>query len=128
MRARAGGRPAMARMTGARNSWNVKIAEVGKPGSTATGTPSCTARHSGLPGFNATPCTSTPGRTRPATTPAATSPAPLDVPPDSSTMSDASARSSIARSAAGSSGTMPSGTGTPPNSSTAAARIAALLS
>ena len=101
--ARAGGSPAMARSTGATNSWNVKMAEVGKPGSTATGTPSCTARHNGLPGLSATPCTMMPGlRSRPAAV-AARSPAPLDVPPDSSTMSaSASARSIAAARAPGS--------------------------
>ena len=35
-----GGRPAKARITGATNSWNVKIAEVGNPGRITTGLPS----------------------------------------------------------------------------------------
>ena len=56
-----GGKAARARITGATNSWKVKIAEVGNPGSTAIGLPSTTARHSGLPGLSATPWTSTPG-------------------------------------------------------------------
>ena len=43
------GLPARLRMTGAKNSWKVKIAEVGKPGSTATGLPPMTARQSGFP-------------------------------------------------------------------------------
>ena len=37
--AASGGRPALARITGATNAWNVKIAEVGKPGSTTIGFP-----------------------------------------------------------------------------------------
>ena len=52
-------------MTGARNSWNVNIADVGKPGSTATGTGRgdlrITARQSGLPGLSATPWATIPG-------------------------------------------------------------------
>ena len=56
-----GGRPAMARITGATNSWNVKIADVGKPGSTTTGLPSLTARQIGLPGLSATPWATMPG-------------------------------------------------------------------
>ena len=51
------GRPAMARIIGATNAWKVKIAEVGKPGSTTTGRPSVTAMHKGLPGLSATPWT-----------------------------------------------------------------------
>ena len=51
----------MLRSTGATMSWKVNIADVGKPGSTTTGLPSHTARHSGLPGFSATPCTMMPG-------------------------------------------------------------------
>ncbi|GMA79552.1 hypothetical protein GCM10025880_59690 [Methylorubrum aminovorans] len=50
-----GGSPASARTSGTTNSWNVNIAEVGKPGSTTTALPSDTARQSGLPGFSATP-------------------------------------------------------------------------
>jgi hypothetical protein len=49
------GNPAKARITGATNSWKVKIAEVGNPGRITIGLPPVTARHSGLPGFNATP-------------------------------------------------------------------------
>ena len=54
-RAASGGRPARARITGATKAWKVKIAEVGNPGSTASGLPSTTARQSGLPGLSATP-------------------------------------------------------------------------
>ena len=38
--AASGGRPALARITGATKAWNVKIAEVGNPGSTTMGLPS----------------------------------------------------------------------------------------
>ena len=55
------GSPAKARITGATNSWKVKIAEVGNPGRITIGLPPVTARHSGLPGFNATPWTTMPG-------------------------------------------------------------------
>ena len=58
---RSAGRPAKARITGARNSWNVKIAEVGNPGRMTTGLPSVTARQMGLPGLSATPWATTPG-------------------------------------------------------------------
>ena len=61
MRAASGGSPARARITGATKAWKVKIAEVGKPGSTASGLPSTTARQSGLPGLSATPWTRMPG-------------------------------------------------------------------
>ena len=36
---RSSGRPAKARITGATNSWNVKMAKVGKPGRMTTGLP-----------------------------------------------------------------------------------------
>jgi hypothetical protein len=55
VRAASGARPARARITGATKAWKVKIAEVGKPGSTAKGLPPITARQSGLPGLSATP-------------------------------------------------------------------------
>ena len=42
-------------------SWNVNIAEVGKPGRMMTGLPLQTARHSGFPGLSATPCATMPG-------------------------------------------------------------------
>ena len=41
-------RPASRRITGATNSWNVKIAEVGKPGSTTTARPSGRGEADGL--------------------------------------------------------------------------------
>ena len=56
-----GGRPAIRRSTGTIMSWKVNIAEVGNPGRITTGLPSQTARHSGLPGFSATPCAMMPG-------------------------------------------------------------------
>jgi hypothetical protein len=49
------GKPAKVRITGATNSWKVKIAEVRNPGRIAIGLPPVIARHSGLPGFKATP-------------------------------------------------------------------------
>src|SRR5258708_4269895 len=60
MEADSGGRPARRRITGATNSRKVKMADVGNPGSTTTGTGrrpgNCTtARQSGLPGLRATP-------------------------------------------------------------------------
>ena len=61
------GSPAMRRKAGATMSWNVKIAEVGKPGRTTTGLPLQTARQSGFPGLSATPCATMPGEPRPAT-------------------------------------------------------------
>ena len=60
-----GGRPAMRRSTGTIMSWKVNIAEVGNPGRITTGLPSQTARHSGLPGFSATPCAMMPGLSEP---------------------------------------------------------------
>ena len=87
LRDASGGRPALARITGATKAWKVKIAEVGKPGSTTSGLPSTTARQSGLPGLSATPCTTTPGSPSCDTTRCERSPAPFEVPPDSSTMS-----------------------------------------
>ena len=56
-----GGRPAIRRSTGTIMSWKVNIAEVGNPGRMTTGLPSQTARHSGLPGFSATPWAMMPG-------------------------------------------------------------------
>ena len=61
-----GGRPAIRRSTGTIMSWKVNIAEVGKPGRMITGLPSQTARHSGLPGFSATPWAMMPGFAEPA--------------------------------------------------------------
>ena len=55
----------MRRSTGTIMSWKVNIAEVGKPGRITTGLPSHTARHSGLPGFSATPCAMMPGLAEP---------------------------------------------------------------
>ena len=85
--AASGGRPARARITGATKAWKVKIAEVGKPGSTTTGLPPATARQSGLPGLSATPCTIMPGGSRREIMVCERSPAPFEVPPDSTTMS-----------------------------------------
>ena len=68
VRSDSGSRPARARITGATNAWKVKIAEVGNPGSTTTGLLLTTARHSGLPGLSATPCTRMPGSPSRATT------------------------------------------------------------
>ena len=56
-----GGSPAILRSTGTIMSWKVNIAEVGNPGRITTGLPSHTARHSGLPGFSATPWAMMPG-------------------------------------------------------------------
>ena len=106
--AASGGRPARARITGATKAWKVKIAEVGKPGSTAIGLRSATARHKGLPGLSATPWTRMPGLPSCETTRCDRSPAPFEVPPDSTTMShSASARRTARSSAAGSSGNAP---------------------
>ena len=106
--AASGGRPALARITGATKAWNVKIAEVGKPGSTTIGLPSATARQSGLPGLSATPCTTTPGAPSRETMRCERSPAPFEVPPESTTMSQsASASRTAASSAASSSGNAP---------------------
>ena len=55
----------MRRSTGTIMSWKVNIAEVGNPGRITTGLPSQTARHSGLPGFSATPCAMMPGLSEP---------------------------------------------------------------
>ena len=127
--AASGGRPARARITGATKAWKVKIAEVGNPGSTAIGLPSATARQSGLPGFSATPCTRMPGLPSCDTTRCERSPAPFEVPPDSTTMShSSSARRTACSSLAASSGNAPNGTGSPPASAMAAARIAPLES
>ena len=82
VRAASGGSPARARMTGATKAWKVKIAEVGKPGSTTSGLPPITARHNGLPGLSATPCTRMPGVPSRDTTRWDRSPAPFEVPPD----------------------------------------------
>ena len=90
------GRPAMARIIGATNVWKVKMAEVGKPGSTTTGRPSVTAMHNGLPGLSATPWMMIPGRSSRPTAWWARSPAPFEVPPESRTMSEARACSSRA--------------------------------
>ena len=83
-------------MTGATNSWKVKIADVGKPGRITTGTGRLArrrtaARHSGLPGLRATPWATMPGGPSSATTRYDRSPSPLDVPPESSTTSHARA-------------------------------------
>ena len=129
VRAASGGSPARARITGATKAWKVKIAEVGNPGSTASGLPSITARQSGLPGLSATPCTRMPGAPSFDTMRCERSPAPFDVPPESTTMSQAASAVRIASSsAASSSGNAPKGTGSPPASTTAAATIAPLLS
>src|SRR5215470_13779034 len=84
---RSRGTPAYARITGATNSWNVKIADVGNPGRMTTGLPAVTARQIGLPGFNATPCAMTPGSRSSLTTRYERSPAPFDVPPERTTTS-----------------------------------------
>jgi hypothetical protein len=102
-------------MSGATKAWNVKIAEVGNPGSTISGVCPITARQSGLPGLSATWCDK--------------SPAPLDVPPLSTTMSHEASAARMARSSADwSSAIAPNGTASPPASATAAAIMAPLLS
>ncbi len=129
LRDASGGKPALARITGATKAWKVKIAEVGNPGSTTSGLPSATARQSGLPGLSATPCTTTPGSPSCDTTRCERSPAPFEVPPESSTMSQISSAARIASSSAiSSSGKLPNGTASPPVSCTAAATIAPLES
>src|ERR1700723_4442002 len=80
-------RPASILITGATNSWKVKMAEVGKPGSTTTARPPGAARQIGLPGLSATPCATIPGSANSETTRYDTSPAPLLVPPDINTTS-----------------------------------------
>ena len=80
-----------------------------------TGLPSQTARHSGLPGFSATPCAMMPGLPSRAMMRWETSPAPFDVPPDSTSMSLASSALRIADSScASSSGMAPRNTASPP--------------
>ena len=107
----------------------MKIAEVGNPGSTASGLPSTTARQSGLPGLSATPWTMTPGAPSFDTMRCERSPAPFEVPPESTTRSQlSSAVRTAVSSATSSSGKAPNGTGSPPASATAAATIAPLLS
>src|SRR3712207_5694675 len=90
--AASGLRPPRRRTQGATNSWNVKIAEVGNPGRIATGVGPTAPRQIGLPGFSATPWTTTPGALR-ARTRYDRSPAPLLVPPLSRTTSSERARS-----------------------------------
>ena len=127
--AASGGSPARARITGATKAWKVKIAEVGKPGSTTIGLSPITPRQSGLPGLSATPCTRMPGLPSRDTTPCDRSPAPFEVPPESTTMSlCASASRTAFSSAAASSGKAPRLSGSPPASVTAAAMMAPLLS
>ena len=125
---RSAGRPAYARITGARNSWNVKIADVGNPGRMTTGLRRVTARQIGLPGLSATPWATTPGSRSACTTRYEMSPAPLEVPPENTTTSDSRPCASAAASAASSSRMTPRCTGTPPSSPTAAPMIAALES
>ena len=122
-------RPASSRMTGATNSWNVKMADVGNPGSTTTARPLLAARQIGLPGFNATPWATMPGSSSSATTRYDTSPAPLLVPPDSSTTSaNESAWRRRACSGPAASGAMPRRRGSPPISRTASASTCAFES
>ena len=110
-------------------SWKVNIAEVGKPGRMMTGLPSQTARHSGLPGFSATPCAMMPGLPSRAMMRWETSPAPFEVPPDSTSMSlSASALRIAASSAASSSAIAPRKCASPPFSLIAAVTIAPLVS
>ena len=90
-------------MTGATNSWNVKIADVGNPGRMTTGLRCVTARQIGLPGLSATPWATMPGSRSACTTRYEMSPAPLDVPPENTTMSDSSPCASAAASASSSS-------------------------
>ena len=127
--AASGGRPAQARITGATKAWKVKIAEVGKPGSTTTGFLSATARQSGLPGLSATPCTRMPGAPSCETMRCERSPAPFEVPPLKITMSHSDKARRIAASRIfSSSANAPNETGCPPASVTAAATMAPLLS
>ena len=51
LRAASGGNPARARITGATKAWKVKIAEVGNPGSTASGLPSSDRKAKRLAGL-----------------------------------------------------------------------------
>ena len=105
------------------------IARLGKPGRITTGLPSQTARHSGLPGFNATPWAMMPGLPSRAMMRWDTSPAPFEVPPDSTSMSLLSSALRIAASSCSSSSAMaPRNTASPPFSFTAAATIAPLVS
>ena len=124
-----GGRPAIRRSTGTIMSWKVNIAEVGKPGRMMTGLPSQTARHSGLPGFSATPWAMMPGLPSRPMMRWETSPAPFEVPPDSTSMSlSNSALRIAASSAASSSGMAPRKCASPPFSLIAAVTIAPLVS
>ena len=122
--------PASARTTGATNSWNVKMADVGKPGRTTTPFLPLAARQIGLPGLRATPCTRMPGGpSTSSSTRTLRSPGPFDVPPERTTRSaQPSARRSVERIASASSGTMPRGNGSPPSSRTASQIITALES
>ena len=124
-----GGSAAIRRSTGTIMSWKVNIAEVGNPGRITTGLPSQTARHSGLPGFSATPWAMMPGWPSRAMMRWERSPAPFEVPPDSTSMSQfASAPRIAASSFASSSATAPRKIASPPFSFTAAATIAPLVS
>ena len=124
-----GGRPAIRRSTGTIMSWKVNIAEVGNPGRMITGLPSHTARHSGLPGFSATPWAMMPGLPSRPMMRWDTSPAPFDVPPDSTSMSLVSSALRIADSScASSSGMAPRKCASPPFSEIAAVTIAPLVS
>src|SRR5207253_2224338 len=122
--------PASARTTGATNSWNVKMADVGKPGRTTMPFLPLAARQIGLPGLRATPCTRMPGGpSTSSSTRTLRSPGPFDVPPERTTRSaQPSARRSVERIASASSGTMPRGNGSPPSSRTASQIITALES
>ena len=117
-------------MTGTTKAWKVKIAEVGKPGSTTIGFAAATPRQSGLPGLSATPCTRMPGAPSRETTRCDRSPAPFEVPPESTTVSQLESASRTASSSAA----VVVGkyahelTGSPPASMTAAAMMAPLLS
>ncbi len=125
-----GGRPASRRSTGTIMSWNVNIAEVGNPGRMITGLPSHTARHSGLPGFSATPCATMPGLPSRATMRWQTSPSPFDVPPDITTMSNVPQRlaDDLVEHDLRRRGTHRGTTASPPFSTIAAVTIAPLVS
>ena len=118
VRAASGGSPARARITGAMKAWKVKIAEVGKPGSTASGLPSTTARHKRLAGLERDAVDEDAGRAELRHDARATGrPRPSRCRPTARTMSQASSAARIASSSAtSSSGKAPNGTGSPPAS------------
>ena len=105
------------------------MAEVGNPGKIITGLPSHTARHSGLPGFSATPWAMMPGLPSRPMMRCDTSPAPFEVPPESTSMSLVPNALRIADSSSvSSSGMAPRKCASPPFSEIAAVTIAPLVS